>query len=137
MTSRDDLPPHETDLGPQRVEFSASMRNQLARVFLGLVCCGFGVVVLVIFVIRLHEGHLKRGWGEALLLMVLCGACGVAILRGIRTGGQTRIEVYMDGLVLLEPEDETSCRWADIVTVTEKKRPVAAFGLFLIRLLTN
>src|SRR5215470_1201289 len=136
MTTRAELPPLETDLGAQEAVFGSSRRNQVARLFFGLICCGLGVVMLVALILRLHEGQLEKVSG-GLLGIGICGVSGVALLRGIRTGNRTRVEVYEQGLVLRDEEDDTSCRWTEILAVTEKKQGLSDPADFLVGVMSN
>jgi hypothetical protein len=136
MTTREDLPTPQTGLGPKRAEFGASNRGQAARVFFGLACCGLGIAMLVALVFRLDEGRFDL-LAPGLFVIALCAGIGVSLLRGSHTRSRTLVEVYKDGLVLREGEDDTSCRWIDVLAVTEVKQGASDFADWVVGVMKN
>lgn len=120
MRARDGRSTLDTNLGPKQTEFGASSGGRVVRGCLGLICCFIGALFLIAVIV----GLLKFAWERLDDMLVFGGlflAGGIALLLSIRAAGQTCVEVYADGLILREGPTATSCRWTDILTVTEKE----------------
>ncbi|MBI1914552.1 MAG: hypothetical protein HYS12_07415 [Planctomycetes bacterium] len=136
MTSRDDLPVGDINLGPKQAEFGASNFGRILRACFALLLTGLGGVALVGLVTKIINGelvNLSRGF----LVIFFCLGCAAALLWSARHAGRIRVELYADGLVLHLGSSMQACRWDDILVVTEIKLGLAEFYEFLVGVMSH
>lgn len=120
MTFQNQLPTSAPDLGPKQAEFRASGWGRTGLGCLGVICVLIGVAGLVGIVVGLVNGEARR-LSKLVVFGLVFLAGGIALLRGMKKAGRTRVEVHAGGLVLHEGAEVFFCPWKEIVAVTEKE----------------
>jgi hypothetical protein len=121
MTSPNAMPTSPQDLGPKQAEFRASGWGRTGLGCLGMICAGIGVAGFIGIAVALVNGRGTKRLAALVAFACLFLVGGIALLRGMRKAGRTRVEVHAGGLALYDGAEVISCRWTEILAVTEKE----------------
>jgi len=126
MKTPDELLAGEINLGPKQAEFGASVWGRLLRACFATLLAVLGGIILVRLITMITEGEWEN-LSEGVFVLFLILGCAAALLWSARNAGRIRVEVYADGLVHRVGSSTHTCRWEDILVVTEIRLGFADF----------